>query len=129
MHSLYTQLTTLIPLVIHAFLSPKETISILPTLLEGNAPAKIDKHNVGTKDYSRGLAAVILGGGYDDGEVAQIRTACEGKSLVPWMRPNMSTPAPPMGPAYGAALVERIKVSMKQLKEEGKVEGDGTYLY
>lgn len=116
-------------LVIHCFLSLEEAISSLPILLDGDAPSPIPTTNIGSKNYSRGVAAVIIGGGYDDDAVAQIRKACEGKSRVPWMRPDMSTPTPPFGPQFAAALGGRVKICLKRLGEEGQMGADGMFLY
>ncbi len=72
---------------------------------------------------------MIAGGGYDDASIAEMREACEGKSNIPWLRPDMKKPTLPLGPAYGKALVDRIKVLMKELAEDGKLQGDGVYFY
>jgi hypothetical protein len=59
-----------------------------------------------------------------------MREACKGSGNgVPWLRLDLSKPAPPLGPAYGKALVERIKVVMKELEEVGKMGRDGVYFY
>jgi hypothetical protein len=62
--------------------------------------------------------------------VEKMREACkEVGNGVPWLIPDMSIPTPPRGPAYGKALVERIKVLIKELGESGKMEGYGVYFY
>jgi len=50
---------------------------------------------------------------------------------VPWLRPDTSKPAPPLGPEYGKALVVRIKELMADLQKQGKLDGgeDGVYWY
>lgn len=60
-----------------------------------------------------------------------MRDACKGEGVakVPWLRPDLEKPAPPLGPAYGVALVERIKVLFRELGERGEIEGDGIYFY
>jgi len=72
---------------------------------------------------------VVTGGGYDDASFAEMRAACKGKSEVPWLRPDLSTPRPPLGPGYGEAVVERVKVCLRRLAEEEKLSGDGVYLF
>jgi len=58
-----------------------------------------------------------------------MRKASEEKSNVPWIRPNLDTPTPPLGPLYGAAVVERCKVCLKKLAEAGRLGDDGVYFY
>jgi hypothetical protein len=71
-----------------------------------------------------------MGRGYDDEAVEKMREACKGiGNGVPWLRADLSIPTPPRGPAYGKALVERIKVLIKELEESGKMGGDGVYFY
>ena len=72
---------------------------------------------------------MILGGGYDDTDFALLREACKGKSNLPWLRLDMSKTRPPPGPGYGEAMMERVKICLRGLAEEGKTEGDGVYFY
>ena len=119
-----------IVVVIHLILTPEAGKSEIPALLRGETPkSSTDIEDIGTKNYSKPPAVVILGAGYDDSQIAEMREACEGKSSIPWLRPDISKPAPPLGPAYGKALVDRIKVLLKELAEEGKLEGDAVYFY
>ncbi len=76
---------------------------------------------------------MVLGGGYGDEVVEELRAACKsvvgGGKGVPWLRPDMSVPTPPLGPKYGAHMVGRVKACLKELEEEGRGEGDGIYFY
>jgi hypothetical protein len=38
---------------------------------------------------------------------------------VPWLRPDLTKPAPPLGPEYGKALVGRVKVLLADLQASG----------
>ena len=71
----------------------------------------------------------MLGGGYNDEAFAKIREACEGKSDVPWLRPDMSKPTPPLGPEYGKHMVGRVKVCLKELAEGRKMGEDGVHRF
>ena len=55
--------------------------------------------------------------------------ASAGIKPIPWLRPDMSKPAPPLGPEYGKALVARIKVLLEQLDREGKLEEEKVHWY
>lgn len=72
---------------------------------------------------------MVTGAGYDDAAIEEMREACQEKSNVPWLRPDLSKPTPPLGPGYGEALVERVKVCLRELAEGGKSKGDGVYFY
>jgi hypothetical protein len=113
--------------VIHVILAPEAGVAEIPSLLQGEALPKSD--NIGTQNYTNPVAAIITGGGYDDENFAKMKKACEGKGSVPWLRPNRSTPTPPLGPAYGKAIVERVKACFNRLVEDGKMKGDGVYFY
>lgn len=78
---------------------------------------------LGSKDYSRPPVCVILGGGYDDAEVELLIKVAkdQGGRSVPWLRPDLNKPAPPLGPEYGKALVQRIKELIPQLERENKM--------
>jgi len=114
--------------VIHIILSPAAGIAEIPAVLSGEAGSIDTSENIGTKNYSKAAAAVILGAGYEDAQVDEMRAACN-KINVPWLRCDMSKPAPPLGPGYGEALVQRVKVLLSQLAEEGKMETGDIYWY
>ena len=85
--------------------------------------------NLGSRNYTRRPVAVIAGGGYDDAMFEEMRKASAGKSTVPWLRPDASTPTPPLGPAYGVHMVQRVKTCLRKLEEEGRMGVDGVWLY
>lgn len=55
--------------------------------------------------------------------------AAAGLHPVPWLRPDLSKPAPPLGPEYGKALVGRIKVLFKELDKDGKLVEEKVFWY
>jgi hypothetical protein len=116
-------------IVIHVILSLEAGKSEIPVILQGRKPPPSGIENLGTQNYSRKPAAVVLGGGYDDNDVAELRDACNGEFNVPWLRPDLSKATPPLGPAYGKAMVERVKSCLKTLAEDGKPEQDGIVLF
>jgi len=67
---------------------------------------------LGSKNYSKVPVAVITGAGYETEAVDAMMKAVAGHSdakHVPWLRPDTSKPAPPLGPEYGKAMVSRVK--------------------
>ncbi|KFY43695.1 hypothetical protein V495_03827 [Pseudogymnoascus sp. VKM F-4514 (FW-929)] len=117
---------------IHVVFSAAAGAKDIPPLLSGQTPPATDEPNVGTGDYSKKADAIITGGAYDDEKFNEMRNACAelpGFGGVAWLRPNMSTPTPPIGPAYGKAMVERCKVCLKELEQDGKLGTDGIYFY
>ena len=115
-------------IVIHTVLSVEEGVSLLPALLRGDEPPPGGAETIGTKNYSAPAKAVVTGGDYDDSKLSKLREACKG-SEVPWLRNDKSKPAPPPGPAYGAALVERVKALLSDLEKRGEMQKDGVYWY
>ncbi|RYP59308.1 hypothetical protein DL769_008603 [Monosporascus sp. CRB-8-3] len=92
----------------------------IPAILKGDQSPPSDS-TLGSKDYSKPPIAVLLGAGYDDAGTEVMMKASERLRPIPWLRPDMSKPAPPLGPEYGKALVARIKELLAQLKVEGKM--------
>lgn len=115
--------------VIHLILSPTAGEADIPSLLRGDAPPSDDANNLGTKKHSKRPEAIVLGAGYKDADVATMREACRGGSNVPWLRPDLSKPAPPLGPDYGKAMVQRAKSCLKGLEKDGKIGGDGVFFF
>lgn len=108
-------------------LSPEAGAAEIPLLLEGKSLPASD--NVGSRNYSKKPVAVITGGGYDDTKFKLMKDACEGKGSVSWLRPDMGYPMPPLGPQYGAIMVERVKKGAKELVDGGKLGEDGVFIY
>ncbi|KAL8909500.1 MAG: hypothetical protein Q9207_000180 [Kuettlingeria erythrocarpa] len=103
--------------------------SEIPSLLRGDGPPVEVAKNLGTKNYSKTPAAVLLGAGYQDADIAAMREACRDESRVPWLRPDLSKPSPPLGPEYGKAVVQRVKSRLEELRRDGKINADGVYFF
>ena len=60
-----------------------------------------------------------------------MREVCKGQSNgVAWVRPDMKTETPPVGtPEYGQAMVDRVKVWLGTLAEQGKLSEDGVHFF
>ncbi|OZJ02276.1 hypothetical protein BZG36_05161 [Bifiguratus adelaidae] len=114
--------------VIHLILTPDAGKAQIPALLRGETDVPSDSA-LGSKNYSKPPAAVVTGAGYDGQAVEEMRAACKETKPVPWLRPDTTKPAPPLGPEYGKALVERIKITMKELAEQGKMNEDVVVWY
>jgi hypothetical protein len=84
---------------------------------------------VGSQNYSKKPVVIVTGGGYDDARFKLMNDACEGKGSVFWLRPDLGYPMPPLGPQYGAIMVERVKKGIKELTEGGKLGEDGVFIY
>jgi len=67
--------------------------------------------------------------GYDDARFKQMKEACEGRGSVSWLRPDMGYPMPPLGPQYGAIMVERVKKGIRELVDSGKLGEDGVFMF
>lgn len=75
---------------------------------------------------------MLLGAGYDDAAVEEMRKACKDAGVtngIPWLRPDTTKPAPPLGPEYGKALVARIKELMGHLADQHKLDEDAVLYY
>ncbi|KAK6217904.1 hypothetical protein LQW54_003192 [Pestalotiopsis sp. IQ-011] len=107
---------------IHFVLTPEAGAAQIPAILNGEKAVPSDTE-LGSKDYSRPPICVILGGGYDDAAIKLMMTAAKDHSNrpVPWLRPDLTKPAPPLGPEYGKALVRRIKELIPELERENKL--------
>ncbi|KAH6620021.1 hypothetical protein C7974DRAFT_415261 [Boeremia exigua] len=100
----------------------------IPALLRGESPGPSGSI-LGTKNFEKSPVAVLLGAAFDDQGVKELREAAAGTKEVPWLRPDTSKPAPPLGPEYGKAMAARIKETIKTLESEGKLEGNGTVVW
>ncbi|KAJ5760929.1 hypothetical protein N7520_008085 [Penicillium odoratum] len=114
--------------VIHFIMTPEAGLVQIPALLRGEADVPSDSE-LGSKSYERGVGAIILGAGYEDEDIQRLREAAGTLSTVPWLRPDTTKPAPPLGPAYGQALVERIKETVNELQASAKLAKDAVVWY
>ncbi|KAE8383713.1 hypothetical protein BDV26DRAFT_250673 [Aspergillus bertholletiae] len=116
--------------VIHFITTTEAGEQQIPALLRGEKDSNnIPTTTIGSGNYDRGVGAVILGAGYDDQAVQQLRDAAAGLASVPWLRPDLGLPAPPLGPEYGRALVARIKEMVGVLKAQGRMGADAVVYY
>lgn len=106
--------------VIHFVMSVDAAKAQIKAIFEGDQspPSHSD---LGSKVYSQKPIAVILGGGFTDEDAADIMKATADIHHVPWLRPDQSKPAPPLGPEYGKAMVVRVKERIAQLEQEGSM--------
>ena len=58
-----------------------------------------------------------------------MKDACEGKGNVSWLRPDMGYPMPPLGPQYGAIMVDRVKKGIEGLVESKKLGENGVFIF
>ena len=70
-----------------------------------------------------------MGGGYDDASIEAMQTASKAKRGIHWLRPNMDTPTPPLGPEYGMHMVKRVKTCLDELAQKGELDEEGTHFF
>ncbi|KAI1392891.1 uncharacterized protein F4822DRAFT_144881 [Hypoxylon trugodes] len=114
--------------VIHFVMTPEAGVSQIPAILKGEQAVPSDS-TLGSKDYSKPPVAIILGGGYDDAGAEVMMKASSGIKPMPWLRPDLSKAAPPLGPEYGKALVARIKELLAQLQKQGEMNEEKVQWY
>ncbi|PWY80507.1 hypothetical protein BO70DRAFT_429543 [Aspergillus heteromorphus CBS 117.55] len=118
--------TRFTPYIVIRFVTTPETGGVqIPALLRGETSVPSDSE----LGYSRGVAAIILGNGYDDSDIQMLRKAAKDIKPMPWLQADGSKPTPPLGPEYGKALVERIKSTVKELQEKGAMDEDAAVYY
>ncbi|KAI3329514.1 hypothetical protein F4824DRAFT_506093 [Ustulina deusta] len=114
--------------VIHFVMSPESGAIQIPAILKGDQSPP--SHSaLGSKDYSKSPVAIIMGGAFDDAGIEAMMKASEGIKPIPWLRPDLTKPTPPLGPEYGKAMVARVKVLLEQLKKEGKMNEEKVHWY
>lgn len=84
---------------------------------------------LGSKDYSQKPIAVILGGGYDDEGIKAMMEASKNIHPIPWLRPDLSLPTPPLGPEYGKVMVARVKERLATLEKTGPMNDENVIWY
>ena len=107
-------------------MSVEAALAEIPVILRGETPTT-SSSSIGTGNISadRRPVAVILGGGFSetfdqvhDGVEAALGSSSSG---VAWLRHDGTKPAPPVGPEYGKAMVQRTRDLLAELKEGGKL--------
>jgi hypothetical protein len=102
----------------------------LPLLLRGEVPDP-PSSRIGSGNWSEPPRAPVLGGAYEDEDIARLEKLVEGMTpaarRIPWIRIAPPKPGgPPLGPAYALEVVARCKDGLKKLEAQGKlVEGEG----
>ena len=92
---------------------------------------------MGSKDFSRLPEAVILGGGYDDQAIAELRQAVsmsEGTAKVPWLKadPKKTEHGPVPGTDdYAISAALRVKEAMKTIQATKRLDEheDGIFFW
>lgn len=120
--------------MVHFVLTPEAGVKDLPLVLGGKAPETAPRSSVGTGNVSAGAKAIILGGGYTDSDFDSMHKAVNAANLERqpvWLRNDLTVEAPPPGPAYGKAVVGRVKQVLAKLENEGSLDGsaDKTFWY
>ncbi|KAL9113247.1 MAG: hypothetical protein Q9227_002582 [Pyrenula ochraceoflavens] len=104
--------------VIHFVLNASAGAKQIPLLLKDQQNDVPSDSSLGSKNYAKVPVAVLLGGGYEDDQIKEMMdatNAVEGAKKVPWLRPDLTKPTPPLGPEYGKALVRRIKETLRDI--------------
>lgn len=119
--------------MVQFILTPEACISEISVILQGQAPSN-PSSTLGSGDVSRRLVAIILGGAYADTfdqvhRGVEAAFASSGSSKVSWLPQDGSKPAPPLGPEYGKAMVQRVKDTLSRLAVEGKLGAGETGVY
>jgi hypothetical protein len=84
----------------------------IPPLLQGHSPPSKELANIGTQNYGRKVAAVVVGGGYNDNDFEELRKSV-GQSHIPWLRHDISMdidprqPRPKIGIQYGEQIGQK----------------------
>ncbi|KAB8073440.1 hypothetical protein BDV29DRAFT_136889 [Aspergillus leporis] len=115
--------------VTYFVMSVEDGIRNLPLILSGSTPAN-DKSSLGSKNYSAPPKAVILGGGYDDEAVTQLReavTSSPGTVKIPWLKadPEKTKAGPtPGSEEYCRAAASRMKYTLGSILARGDLESE-----
>ena len=119
--------------MVHFVMGPEAAPVELPLVLQGLAVPS-PRSSIGSGNVASVAKVVVLGGAYDEATVESLHSLCaqtSGARTVPWLRQDTTKPAPPIGPEYGKAMVQRTKEALKRLAEEGRLDGTdgGVYYY
>ncbi|KAJ8127984.1 hypothetical protein O1611_g5652 [Lasiodiplodia mahajangana] len=114
--------------VIHFVMTPEAGTIQIPAILQGGQSPPSDSA-LGSKDYSQTPVAIILGGAFNDADIDVMMEASKGTKPIPWLRPDLTKPAPPLGPEYGKAMVARTKELLAQLSQDGRMNEEKVHWY
>ena len=122
--------------VVHFLASSETAATELPLLLTGKKPSQPPAFNIGTQDYSEQPQAIIVGSYFTNSMVEALRKQCGYTLNVPWMTAGVNEEQRdelmkrPMDPArYGPFVAIALKGAMARVKEEGRWQGDGVFMY
>jgi hypothetical protein len=111
-------------------MNPAAGCAQIPALLAGqSAPSD---SALGSKNYSSPPVAIILGGGYEDAGIEEMMKAVAENSSskpVPWLRPDLTIPTPPLGPEYGKATVARAKNVLAEIQAKREMNETKVHWY
>ncbi|KAK7417422.1 hypothetical protein QQX98_004541 [Neonectria punicea] len=116
--------------VVHFILTPEAGVKELPQILQGIALEE-KSSNIGSGNLDRGIKAIVLGGAFDDEGITLMKEAASQIKKVAWLRQDTTKPAPPLGPEYGKEMVRRVKETLGELQESGKLTNgeEGVFWY
>ena len=125
--------------VLHFITSPETAREDLPRFLNGQKPSRSSNDDIGSQDYDKEPEAILLGLGYYNEIVENLRQACEDtKKGLPWLHGGLSKAQfddmlannPPLPPAQqGPFTAGKIKKMLTKLLDEGKGGKDGSYVW
>ena len=119
------------------FLASAETaVAELPLLLTGKKPSQPSAFDIGTQNYDEQPQAVIVGSYFTVSMVDAVREQCGDALNVPWMTAGVNEEQRdelmkrPMDPErYGPFVAKALKGAMGRVKEEGRWQRDGVFMY
>ncbi|KAE8419690.1 hypothetical protein BDV36DRAFT_294036 [Aspergillus pseudocaelatus] len=107
--------------VTHLFLSPATAKNEIPVLLR-------QRGSTTSTENGTSPSAIIMGGGYTQTDLQEIRTASQGPDAKPvaWLKidPGKTPPSIPVGPEYGRAVAKRTKDRLDELVRDGRIDRD-----
>ncbi|RBR11633.1 uncharacterized protein FIESC28_08916 [Fusarium coffeatum] len=114
--------------VVHFVLPGESGKIIIPELLRGNhPPPHPEASTIGSGNYAQVPCAIVLGGAFEDADIAALRDAVksvDGVRGVAWVRQDTTQPAPPVtSPEYPKLMTKRTKEAIIQLHKDGKLDG------
>ncbi|KOC12939.1 hypothetical protein AFLA70_9g007031 [Aspergillus flavus AF70] len=107
--------------VTHLFLSPATAKNEIPALLRQTGLTT-------STETDKSPAAIIMGGGYTQTDLQEIRAASQGPDTKPvaWLKvdPAKTPSSIPVGPEYGRAVAKRTKDRLDELVRNGGIDRD-----
>ena len=104
--------------------------------MTGKAPENLSFGSLGTQDYTRKPQAVVVGGYFTNAMVDEVRGKCGSILRVPWLTAGVNEEQrdamleqPPNPETFGPFVGKVLKDVIGRVREEGKWEGDGVFVY